>query len=95
MKEIHFYVSYSEKLNYADYIGKCIAGKEHSVIYNHIDEMNSCYQLVVGQLHYRLKQDISKTTVRINICAKSFEESILIVASLRNCMYEQAYDLYR
>jgi len=33
VKEIHFYVLCSEKLNYADYIEKCIAGKEHSVTY--------------------------------------------------------------
>jgi len=28
VKEIHFYVLCSEKLNYADYVEKCIAGKE-------------------------------------------------------------------
>jgi len=33
VKEIHFYVFCSEKLNYADYDEKCIAGKEHSVTY--------------------------------------------------------------
>ena len=33
VKEIHFYVLCSEKLIYADYIEKCIAGKEHSVTY--------------------------------------------------------------
>jgi len=33
VKEIHFYVLCSEKLNYADYIEKCIAGKERSVTY--------------------------------------------------------------
>ena len=27
VKEIHFYVLCSEKLNYADYVEKCIAGK--------------------------------------------------------------------
>jgi len=33
VKEIHFYVLCSGKLNYADYIEKCIAGKGHSVTY--------------------------------------------------------------
>jgi len=33
VKEIHFYVLCSEMLNYAYYIEKCIAGKEHSVTY--------------------------------------------------------------
>jgi len=33
VKEIHFYVLCSEKLNYADYIKKCMAGKELSVNY--------------------------------------------------------------
>jgi len=33
VKEIHFYVLCSEKLNYADYIEKYIAGKEHGVTY--------------------------------------------------------------
>ena len=33
MKEIHFYVLCGEKLYYADYIEKYIAGKEHSVTY--------------------------------------------------------------
>ena len=32
-RKIQFYVLCSEKLNYADYIEKCIAGKEHSVTY--------------------------------------------------------------
>jgi len=57
VKETHFYVLCSEKLNYEDYIEKCIAGKVHSVIINHIDEMSSCYHLVERQLYYRLKQD--------------------------------------
>ena len=33
VKEIHFYVLCSEKLNYAFYIEKYIAGKENSVTY--------------------------------------------------------------
>jgi len=33
VNEIHFYVLCSEKLNYADYIEKCIAGKEYSATY--------------------------------------------------------------
>ena len=33
VKEIHFYVLCSGKLNYADFIEKFIASKEHSVIY--------------------------------------------------------------
>jgi len=33
VKEIHFYVLYGEKINYADYIEKCIAGKGYSVTY--------------------------------------------------------------
>ena len=33
VKENHFYVLCFEKLNYADYIEKYIAGKEHSVTY--------------------------------------------------------------
>ena len=53
VKEIHFYVLCSEKLNYADYVEKMST----VVLINHIDEMNSSYLLVVRQLHYRLKQD--------------------------------------
>jgi len=33
VKKINFYVLCCEKLNYADYIEKCIAGKDHSVTY--------------------------------------------------------------
>jgi len=33
VKEIHFYVLCSDKLNYTDYVEKCIAGKGHSVNY--------------------------------------------------------------
>jgi len=33
VKEIHFYVLCSEKLNYEDYTEKSIAGKEHSVTF--------------------------------------------------------------
>jgi len=57
VKEIHFYVLCRENLNYADYIEKCIAGKEHSVTYKPHRRDDSCYHVVVRQLHYRLKQD--------------------------------------
>jgi len=57
VKEIHFYVLCSEKLNYADYVEKYVAVKCTVLLINHIDDVNSGYHLVVRQLHYPLKQD--------------------------------------
>jgi len=68
--------------------------KSTVLLINHIDEVISGYHIVVIQLHYRLSKTISKNAVRINICAKSFEENMLIVASLRYCVHQQACNLY-
>jgi len=57
VEEIHFYVLCSEKLNYADYIKKCIAVKELAFLISRIQEIISSHHLVVTQLQYRLKQD--------------------------------------
>jgi len=57
VKEIHFYVFCSEKLNSANYVEKFIAVKSTVLLINHIDKMNSGYHLVLRQLYCRLKQD--------------------------------------
>jgi len=56
VKEIHFYVLCSEKLNYADYVEKCIAGKvctfkfptnyDFKVVTEHRFQLTSCGETV-------------------------------------------------
>jgi len=56
--------------------------------------MNSCYHLVVRQLHYRLKQDNFQNNRPNKYLRKVFEENMFTVASLRYCVHQQACDLY-
>ena len=58
MKEIHFYVLCSEKLNYADYIDKCIACQEHSVTYkpHRLDEFRLSFSSETVTLSFEARQ---------------------------------------
>jgi len=94
VKEIHFYVLDSEKLNYANYVEKCIACKEYSVTYkpHRRDEfrLSSSSETIALSLEARQFPKIPSEL----IFAQSFEANILIVANLRYCVYQQACDLY-
>jgi hypothetical protein len=57
VKQIHFYVLCSEKLNYADYVENAFPVKNAVLLINYIQEIISGYHLVVKQLQYRLKKN--------------------------------------
>ena len=96
VKEIHFYVLYCGKLIHADYIEKCIAGEEHSVIYepHRLGEFMLSSSGEIIALTFEARQ-FSKTAVVINIRANYFEENMFIVAGLWYCMHQQACDLMK
>jgi len=91
VKEVHFYVLCSEELNYVDYVKNVLFVNSTVLLINHIEEVNSGYHLVLRKLHYPLKQDNFK---RCFIIAISFEENMLVVASLRYCVHQQSCDLF-
>ena len=92
VKEIHFYVLCSEKLNYGDCVEKCIDGKIAVLLIGYI-QIISAYHLVVRQLHYRLKKDNFQNYHRTNIRAKCVKNA-LIVTSLRHCVHQQERDVH-
>jgi len=67
---IHFYVICSEKLSYADYILKCIAGKEYMLLIKRIQEIISSYHRVMRHLHYYMMQKHAIGTTICAMCAK-------------------------
>ena len=57
VKKIHFFVLHSEMLNYADYVEKCIVGKERTfkLPTDYSFKVVTEHRLVVKQLQYLLK----------------------------------------
>ena len=83
----------SEKLNYAIILKNVLSVKSTVLLIHHIDEMNSCYHLVVKQLYYRLKQDLIQNNGPNYYLGKVFFRKYDIVASLPYCVYQEACDL--